>query len=137
MIQNHQNLSLEFKNSFAKHIFQTLVTLAILAQSSRFIYSLSLYNSILMPQLVFPLILLAIYFVKIVPFCIQVASNCDFTKDLLRNGWTPVLSAMVISSLGGKKIDYIQGYSDKYKANYAIQSYNAGPTVAKKRYTHL
>jgi len=30
-----------------------------------------------------------------------VASNCDFTKDLLRNGWTPVLSAMVISSLGG------------------------------------
>jgi len=83
-----------------------LVTLAILAQTSRTIHSLSFYNSSIMPQIIWPgiicpLVLLAIYFFKIMPFCIRVANDCHFTKDLLRNGWTPVLSAMIISSLGG------------------------------------
>ena len=80
---------------------------AILAQTSRTIHSLSFYNSSIMPQILWPaiicpLVLLAIYFFIIVPFCIRVANDCHFTKDLLRNGWTPVLSAMIISSLGGK-----------------------------------
>ena len=70
-----------------------LVTLAILAFTSKNIHY---FDSILIS-----LAILSLYFALILPYCLQIAKKCNHTKDLLKNGWTPVLSAMVISSLGG------------------------------------
>ena len=78
-----------------------LVTLAILAQISKFIYNLRSDPSLITPYISFPLILILVYGFVVLPFSAKVAKNCSFTKDLLHNGWKPVLSAMVISSLGG------------------------------------
>merc|ERR1711953_257034 len=77
-----------------------LVTLAILAESSKNLNSLE-NSSLFLPQITCPLLIILGYLVLIVPFCIELAKKCESTKELLKNGWTPVLSAMVISSLGG------------------------------------
>ena len=54
-----------------------------------------------MPELVYPLAILVVYALIVVPFSLKLAKTCNSTSILLTNGWTPVLSAMVISSLGG------------------------------------
>lgn len=38
----------------------------------------------------------------VLPLFWHFANKCDQTKDILLNGWTPVLAAMTISSTGGK-----------------------------------
>ena len=79
-----------------------LVTLAILAQSAKVIHNFSKYPSyIFMPELVYPFAILVVYALIVVPFSLKLAKTCNSTSVLLTNGWTPVLSAMVISSLGG------------------------------------
>ena len=77
-----------------------LVTLAILAESAKNLNALENLN-LFLPQVTFPLLIILVYILVIVPFCIDLAKKCESTKELLKNGWTPVLSAMVISSLGG------------------------------------
>ena len=82
-----------------------LVTLAILAQSAKILYNVNNSEGALFiiykAELLYPIIILAVYAFAVIPFCLQMAKICESTKDLLMNGWTPVLSAMVISSLGG------------------------------------
>ena len=79
-----------------------LVTLAILAQSAKVIHNFSKHPSyIFMPELVYPLAILVVYALIVIPFSLKLAKTCNSTSILLTNGWTPVLSAMVISSLGG------------------------------------
>ena len=63
---------------------------------------LSLVSSALKTQPWLCSVALAVFFVAIPPFAINLAFNCDQVRDLLLKGWTPVLSAMIISSLGGK-----------------------------------
>ena len=43
----------------------------------------------------------------ILPSCVTVSSCNVNTRDILVSGWTPVLSAMVISSLGGKILNSV------------------------------
>ena len=43
----------------------------------------------------------------ILPVCLVKASANADTKDILVSGWTPVLSAMVISSMGGKILNKV------------------------------
>lgn len=69
-----------------------LVTLSLLAFVANF------FNN--SGALVAVIILLG--YVFITPFCFKNAKNNVDTCDILYNGWTPVLSAMVISSMGGK-----------------------------------
>jgi len=69
-----------------------LVTLSLLAFVANF------FNN--SGALVAVIILLG--YVVITPFCFKNAKNNVDTCDILYNGWTPVLSAMVISSMGGK-----------------------------------
>lgn len=42
----------------------------------------------------------------LIPIWAYVAHNNVFTRDVLYNGWTPVLVAMAISSFGGLILDF-------------------------------
>lgn len=46
-------------------------------------------------------------YIIITPFCYDKAKKNPNTSDILYNGWTPVLSAMVISSMGGKILNNV------------------------------
>merc|ERR1719186_468378 len=46
-------------------------------------------------------------YVVVTPFCFERAKNNVDTCDILYHGWTPVLSAMVISSMGGKILNNV------------------------------
>ena len=53
----------------------------------------------------YPLVSLAVLlvlFCGIGPYCQSVTGRCPDAKLALANGWTPVLTAMAVSSLGGK-----------------------------------
>ena len=43
----------------------------------------------------------------ILPVCLTKAHHNADTRDILVSGWTPVLSAMVISSMGGKILNKV------------------------------
>ena len=53
-----------------------------------------------------PLAILSSY-VVIMPYCFRKAHENSNTREILYSGWTPVLSAMVISSMGGKILNGI------------------------------
>jgi len=75
-----------------------LVTLSLLAFVATF-----LNNS----GVLLAVAILAGYFIIITPFCYEKAKKNVNTSDILYNGWTPVLSAMVISSMGGKILNNV------------------------------
>lgn len=76
-----------------------LTTLALLA----WIASL-LYNAIDFAPWIAPVIIVICLIAT--PFWGYVASRNPFTKEVLDYGWTPVISAMLISSIGGLILDF-------------------------------
>ena len=68
-----------------------LVTLALLAITASILYSVH-------PIIHVPILIL---YILIAVYCQRISSLNKETKEILKNGWTPVLSAMMISSLGG------------------------------------
>ena len=46
------------------------------------------------------------FFLTILPFFIYLAKNNEYTKDVIKRGWYPIIIAMVISSLGGFIFDF-------------------------------
>jgi len=68
-----------------------LVTLALLSAVASILYAVH-------PLVHIPIILL---YTLIALYCQRISALNKETKEILKNGWTPVLSAMVISSLGG------------------------------------
>ncbi|XP_015608465.1 solute carrier family 41 member 1 [Cephus cinctus] len=76
-----------------------LTTLALLS----WIASL-LYNAIDHSPWISPMII--IFCVLATPFWGYIAARNPFTKEVLDYGWTPVISAMLISSIGGLILDY-------------------------------
>ena len=74
-----------------------LVTLSLLAFTA---------NLLLTSSLGVVLSLLSCYFV-ITPLCVSKASSNVNTASILQQGWTPVLSAMIISSMGGKILNTV------------------------------
>lgn len=74
-----------------------LVTLSLLAMVAS---SLASCTTVLV------LALLSIYLV-ITPLCAGAATRNSNTSSILRHGWTPVLSAMIISSMGGKILNTV------------------------------
>merc|ERR1719430_391853 len=52
-------------------------------------------------------VIILLGYVVVTPFCFKRAKNNVDTCDILYNGWTPVLSAMVISSMGGKILNNV------------------------------
>jgi len=74
-----------------------LVTLSLLAVIAKFLVSSS-------PALV--LSLLSGY-ILLTPLCVSKAASNINTAIILRHGWTPVLSAMIISSMGGKILNTV------------------------------
>ena len=50
-------------------------------------------------------LIIAVYVVIVVPLSVLVARANEHTVKVLRNGWVPVLMAMVISSGGGVILD--------------------------------
>ena len=74
-----------------------LVTLSLLAFVATFLNN---YGA-------FVAVVILFGYIIITPFCFDKAKKNVHTSDILYNGWTPVLSAMVISSMGGKILNNV------------------------------
>ncbi|KAI3371527.1 hypothetical protein L3Q82_024116, partial [Scortum barcoo] len=75
-----------------------LITLALLACFSQLFYSIvDLYAYVLY--------LVDLFFLCLVPLWVVIASKHPASHILLRTGWEPVVTAMVISSIGGLILD--------------------------------
>ncbi|XP_073431231.1 solute carrier family 41 member 2 [Dendrobates tinctorius] len=78
--------------------FGDLITLAILAWISQGLYSCIDSYSFVSP-------LVGSFFLALTPIWIVVASKHPATKTVLHSGWEPVITAMLISSVGGLILD--------------------------------
>ncbi|CAG2159283.1 unnamed protein product [Oppiella nova] len=76
-----------------------LTTLALFAQFSDILY----YTVDTNPWLC---CLVLVIFLMLTPVWCFIAKNNKYTKEVLYNGWTPVISAMAISSIGGCILDF-------------------------------
>ena len=67
-----------------------VTTLTILALSARLLFALSSHG---------PVLLISIVIITLlpVPGCCWIAWESEFTKDVMRTGWTPVILSMAIS----------------------------------------
>ncbi|XP_049430629.1 solute carrier family 41 member 2 [Epinephelus fuscoguttatus] len=78
--------------------FGDLITLALLASFSYWFYSLiDLYPYVLY--------LVDMFFVCLIPVWIFISLKHPASRILLRTGWEPIITAMVISSIGGVILD--------------------------------
>nr|CAJ81342.1 solute carrier family 41, member 2 [Xenopus tropicalis] len=78
--------------------FGDLITLAILAWISQGLYNcLGSYS--------FVSLLVGAFFLAMTPVWIVIASKHPATRTVLRSGWEPVITAMLISSIGGLILD--------------------------------
>ncbi|KAG8190790.1 hypothetical protein JTE90_005826 [Oedothorax gibbosus] len=75
-----------------------LTTLSLLAG-----ISYVLYGKLDSPG--FPITII-LFFLLLLPFWIAVARKNKYTREVLHSGWTPVISAMAISSVGGCILDF-------------------------------
>lgn len=76
-----------------------LTTLACLS----WIASLLYHNFDVMPWLPYVIIVVALLFL---PFWAYLASSNEYSKQVLNTGWSPVVIAMLISSIGGLILDF-------------------------------
>jgi len=76
-----------------------LTTLSLLAGVSRALYNALDDQVWLSPSIICFSLLLT-------PLWVVIAKRCHYTKKVLYTGWTPVISAMGISSLGGLILDF-------------------------------
>ncbi|KAM9815539.1 solute carrier family 41 member 2 isoform 2-T2 [Syngnathus typhle] len=78
--------------------FGDLITLALLACFSQWFYSfIDLYSYVLY--------LLDLFLLGLIPLWIVISSKHPASQLLLRTGWEPIITAMVISSMGGLILD--------------------------------
>ncbi|XP_014671393.1 PREDICTED: solute carrier family 41 member 1-like isoform X2 [Priapulus caudatus] len=75
-----------------------LITLSLLASICTGIYSVQVTQVWLAPFII-------ALFLLLLPLWIYISHRNIYTKDVLYNGWVPVISAMVISSVGGLILD--------------------------------
>lgn len=78
--------------------FGDLVALVLLAGFSQWFYSF-------IERYLYVLFLVDLFYLSLIPVWITVASKHPATEILLRTGWEPIVTAMVISSLGGLILD--------------------------------
>ncbi|XP_034444509.1 solute carrier family 41 member 2 [Hippoglossus hippoglossus] len=78
--------------------FGDLITLALLAFSSRWFYSISE----LQPYVLY---LVDLLILCLIPLWVVISSKHPASHILLRTGWEPIITAMVISSIGGLILD--------------------------------
>ncbi|CAG5122129.1 unnamed protein product [Candidula unifasciata] len=76
-----------------------LVTLALLAWVAN-----TLFIAIEKQHWLAPVIIA--FFMLLLPLWVVICINNKYTDDVIYSGWTPVLSAMIISSIGGLILDY-------------------------------
>ncbi|XP_026474542.1 solute carrier family 41 member 2-like [Ctenocephalides felis] len=67
--------------------------------------SMLLYESIGNQDWLAPLIISS--YILVTPLWVWIAKKNEHTRDVLYNGWTPVLTAMLISSVGGLILDFM------------------------------
>ncbi|KAM3870347.1 solute carrier family 41 member 2 [Diretmus argenteus] len=78
--------------------FGDLITLAFLACLSQWFYTfIELYPYVLY--------LVGVLFLSLIPLWVAVSSRHPASSILLRTGWQPIITAMVISSIGGLMLD--------------------------------
>lgn len=76
-----------------------LVTLSLLAAVASVLHSSAVTSPIIIAILV--------GYIMLIPVCASIARGNAHTSEILRHGWSPVLAAMVISSLGGKILNSV------------------------------
>ncbi|KAG7198276.1 hypothetical protein KM043_005679 [Ampulex compressa] len=76
-----------------------LTTLALLSWIASLLYDAIEYAPWIAPTLI-------VFFILATPIWGNIAARNPFTKEVLDYGWTPVISAMLISSIGGLILDY-------------------------------
>ncbi|XP_063219995.1 solute carrier family 41 member 2-like isoform X2 [Bacillus rossius redtenbacheri] len=76
-----------------------LTTLALLSWIASFIYNTFDTHKWLPPTII-------MVFILLIPFWAFLAATNKHVKKVLMSGWTPVISAMLISSVGGLILDY-------------------------------
>ena len=76
-----------------------LITLSMLAGIARYLFT---YTE---SQNRWPSLIIIIFYILVTPICIYFAKKNQVTQQVLYTGWTPVLVAMTISSLGGLILD--------------------------------
>ncbi|XP_076589543.1 solute carrier family 41 member 2 [Chaetodon auriga] len=78
--------------------FGDLITLALLACFSQWFYSFIDFY-------LYALYLVDLLFLCLIPVWVVIASKHPASQTLLRTGWEPIITAMVISSIGGLILD--------------------------------
>lgn len=78
-----------------------LTTLSLLSGIAQ-----GLYNILLDPHKVWIVWLIIAAFVLLTPLLTYIAYRNQYTRDVIQNGWFPILAAMGISSLGGFILDF-------------------------------
>ncbi|XP_048511490.1 solute carrier family 41 member 1-like [Athalia rosae] len=76
-----------------------LTTLALLSWIASLLYTAIEYAPWIAPIII-------VICIVATPFWGYIASNNPFTREVLEIGWTPVISAMLISSIGGLILDF-------------------------------
>lgn len=76
-----------------------LTTLSLLSGISSLLYNRIGSNSLLAPSLV-------VFCLLLIPIWSFIACHNKYTQEVLYSGWTPVISAMAISSVGGCILDF-------------------------------
>ncbi|CAL1528169.1 unnamed protein product [Lymnaea stagnalis] len=76
-----------------------LVTLSILAWVGNLLYAAIGKQLWLAPTII-------VFFLVLLPLWVVICVKNKYTNDVIHSGWVPVLSAMLISSLGGLILDY-------------------------------
>lgn len=79
-----------------------LTTLSLLAGISSLLYDAIGKQHWLAPSMI-------VLFLAFAPLWIYISVKNQYTNEAIREGWTPVLSAMVISSVGGLILDFTVG----------------------------
>uniref|UniRef100_A0A1B6DPD5 SLC41A/MgtE integral membrane domain-containing protein n=1 Tax=Clastoptera arizonana TaxID=38151 RepID=A0A1B6DPD5_9HEMI len=76
-----------------------ITSICLLSLSSQYLYDLE--------NVTFVCIGIIAVFCLVLPIMICLARSNKYTSDVLSNGWTPIIMAMIISSVGGMILDHM------------------------------
>ncbi|XP_046405802.1 solute carrier family 41 member 1 [Ischnura elegans] len=87
--------------------FGDVVSISLLSNVASFLHSFHETNYYIL------FIILAVYLL-LLPFWIWITHSNQFTRPVLKTGWVPVLSALMISGFGGLVLDAVVGLFDGF-----------------------
>ncbi|KAK9890241.1 hypothetical protein WA026_010354 [Henosepilachna vigintioctopunctata] len=86
-----------------------VVSLMVLSTFATVLYKIHESNTIIL------VVIIAVYIGIILPFWVFIVLKNEYTRSILTTGWTPVLTALVISGSGGLVLDTAVGQFNGYQ----------------------